>query len=151
MGDHEFLRVSPSKGVIRFSKKGKLSPRFIGSYKILARIGLVTYRLALPPSLEGVYDDFHVSMLKKYVHDPTHISSQEPPELADDMTYEEQPKKILERQIYTLCNRSISYMKVQWSNYSEQEASWEVESELQAKYSHLFNLDGKSISRTNFL
>ena len=63
VGNNAFLRFSPWKGVIRFGKKGKLSPRYIGHYEILERIGPVAYRLALPPELSGIHDVFHVSML----------------------------------------------------------------------------------------
>ncbi|WP_222429774.1 hypothetical protein, partial [Cobetia crustatorum] len=73
VGDHVFLRVSPMKGVLRFGKKGKLTPRFIGPFQILDRVGAMAYRLALPTPLAGVHDIFHVFILKKYVPDPSHI------------------------------------------------------------------------------
>ena len=73
VGDHVFLRVSPTKGVKRFGLRGKLAPRYIGPFEILERIGAIAYRLALPPSLSGVHDVFHVSMLRRYVPDPTHV------------------------------------------------------------------------------
>ena len=75
VGDHVFLRVSPLRGVRRFGKKGKLSPRFIGPFEILERVGQVAYRLALPPSLSGVHDVFHISMLRKYISYLTHVLS----------------------------------------------------------------------------
>ena len=70
--DHVFLKVMPKKGVIMFDKRGKLSPRFIGPFEILERIGTVAYRLALPPSMSGVHKVFHVSMLRKYTPDPAY-------------------------------------------------------------------------------
>ena len=73
VGDHVFLKVMPKRGVVRFSKRGKLSPRFIGPFEILKMIGTVAYRLALPPSMSGVHEVFHVSMLQKYTPDPAHI------------------------------------------------------------------------------
>ena len=73
VGDHVFLKVSPMKGVRRFGIKGKLSPHFVGPFKILERIGVVAYRLALPPSLDKVHDVFHISMLRKCVSDPDQI------------------------------------------------------------------------------
>ena len=73
VGDHVFLKVMPKRGVVRFGKQGKLSPRFIRHFEILERIGTVAYQLALPPSMTGVYEVFHVSMLRKYTPDPTHI------------------------------------------------------------------------------
>ena len=72
VGDHVFLKVMPKRGVVRFGKQGKLSPRFIEPFKILKRVGIVVYRLALPPSMAGVHEVFHVSMIQKYTPDPTH-------------------------------------------------------------------------------
>ena len=77
VGDYVFLRVSPMRGVKRFGTKGKLSPRFIGPFQILDRVGAVAYQIALPPSLSGVHNVFYVSMLCKYVSDPTHVLSYE--------------------------------------------------------------------------
>ena len=73
VGDHVFLKVMPKRGVIRFKKRGKLSPRYIGPFEVLERVGVVAYRLALPSSLSSVHEVFHVSMLRKYTPDPTHI------------------------------------------------------------------------------
>ena len=73
IGDHVFLKVMPKRGVVRFSKRGKLSPRFIGPFEILERIGTVAYRLALLPSMSCVHEVFHVSMLQKYTSDPAHV------------------------------------------------------------------------------
>ena len=73
VGDHVFLKVMPKKGVIKFGKRGKLSPRYIGPLEVLKRVGIVSNRLALPPSLSSVHDVFHVFMLRKYTPDPTHI------------------------------------------------------------------------------
>ncbi|XP_043705385.1 uncharacterized protein LOC122655239 [Telopea speciosissima] len=112
MGENVFLRVSPTKGIMRFSKKGKLNPRYIGHYEILKRIGAVAYRLALPPSLEGVHNVFHISKLKKYVPNPTHILTVEPVQLETDMSYEEQPEEILWRKEHKLHNRTVAYVKV---------------------------------------
>ena len=68
-----FLKVSPTRGVVRFGKRGKLSPRFIGPFEIVQRVGKCAYHLALPPSLSGAHDEFHVSMLRKYIIDLSHI------------------------------------------------------------------------------
>ena len=73
VGDHVFLKVMPKRGVVRFGKRGKLSPRFIGPFKILERVGAVAYRLDLSPSMSGVHEIFHVSMLRKYTPDPAHV------------------------------------------------------------------------------
>ena len=71
--DHVFLKVIPKRGVVRFGKRGKLSPRFIGHFEILERVGTVAYWLALPPSVSGVHEVFHVSMLRKYTPDPARV------------------------------------------------------------------------------
>jgi hypothetical protein len=97
VGDHVFLRVSLTKGVKRFGIKGKLSPRFIGPFEVLNRVGEVAYRLALPPMLAGVHNVFHVSMLRKYVPDRNHVVAYEPLQLREDLTYEEQPIRIVDK------------------------------------------------------
>ena len=73
MGEHVFLKVMPKRGVVRFGKQGKRSPRFIGPFEILERVGTVAYRLALRLSMSGVHEVFHVSMLRKYTLDPAHV------------------------------------------------------------------------------
>ena len=73
MGDHAFLKVMPKRGVDRFGKRGKLSPRFIGPFEVLKRVGMVAYRLVLLPNLLDLHAVFHVSMLRKYTQDPTHV------------------------------------------------------------------------------
>ena len=73
VGDHVFLKVIPKKGVVRFVKRAKLLPRFVGPFEILKKVGTVVYRLALPPSMSGVHEVFHVSMLRKYTPDPAHV------------------------------------------------------------------------------
>ena len=73
VGDHVFLKVMPKRGVVRFGNRGKLSSRYIGPFEVLEKVGTVAYWLALPPSLSSVHEVFHVSMLKKYTLDPTHM------------------------------------------------------------------------------
>ena len=97
VGDWVFLRLSPWKGVVRFGKRGKLSPRFIGPYQIVERVGPIAYRLDLPSDLAKVHDVFHVSMLRKYIADPSHVLSEQPITLRDDLAYEEKPVQILHR------------------------------------------------------
>ena len=84
-----FLKVSPMKGVMRFGKKGKLALRYIGPFEIRSRVGEVAYRLVLPPELSRIHPVFHVSMLRKYVADPSHVLQPQAVELSEDLTYEE--------------------------------------------------------------
>ncbi|KAL5540705.1 hypothetical protein UlMin_045820 [Ulmus minor] len=137
-GDHVFLKVAPMKGVMRFGKKGKLSLRFIGPYEILERIGKTAYQLALPLSLSAVHNVFHVSMLKKYVHDPSHVLQQEPVEIDEKLSYEERPFEILDRKSKELRNKTIHLVKVLWRNHTVEEATWEREDEMRKKYPNLF-------------
>ena len=111
------------KGVMRFGKKGKLSPRFVGSFEVLERVGEVAYRIVLPPALLGIYNVFHESMLRKYILEPSHVLSYEPLQIRDDLSYEEVSVKILDRKEQVLRNRTISWVKVLWKNLSLKEAS----------------------------
>ena len=95
--DKVFLWVAPMKGVMRFGKKGKLSPRFIGPFEVLERVDEVAYRIALPPALSGINNVFHESMLRKYIPDPSHVLSYEPLQIRDDLSYEEVLVEILDR------------------------------------------------------
>ncbi|TYK04827.1 pol protein [Cucumis melo var. makuwa] len=112
VGDMVFLKVAPMKGVLRFEKKGKLSPRFVRPFEILERIGPVAYRLALPLSFSTVHDVFHVSMLRRHVADPTHVVNFEPLQISENLSYEEQSVEILAREVKKLRNREISLVKV---------------------------------------
>ncbi|KAL5567956.1 hypothetical protein UlMin_024531 [Ulmus minor] len=123
VGDSVFLKVAPMKGVMRFKKKGKLSPRYIGPFEILERIGKVAYRLALPPELSSIHNIFHVSMLRKYVSDPSHVLENELIEVHEDLTYEEQSVQILDRKDKTLRNKVIPLVKVLWRNHKVEEAT----------------------------
>ena len=98
IGEKVFLKASPWKKVMRFGKKGNLSPRFIGPYEMIEKVGLVAYRLALPPQLEKIHNVFHVLMLRRYMSDPSHVVSSEMIELRPDLTYEEEPVEILARE-----------------------------------------------------
>nr|CAD1834669.1 unnamed protein product [Ananas comosus var. bracteatus] len=125
------------RGVKRFGVREKLSPRYIGLYEVLER-GAVAYRFALPPQLADVHSVFHVSNLHKYIHNPEHAMLYEPPELQEDLSYEEFPVSIIAREVRKLRNREISYVKVRWSNHDDCEATWELESEMKTHHPHLF-------------
>jgi len=137
-GDKVFLKVAPMKVVARFGKKGKLSPCYIRPFEILERVGPVAYRLALPLSLDVVHNVFHVSMLRKYILDPSHVITYEPLQIQENLTYEEIPVKLLDRKVQELCTKSIPLVKFLWRNHEIEEASWELEEEIRKKYPSLF-------------
>ncbi|KAI5316171.1 hypothetical protein L3X38_045347 [Prunus dulcis] len=138
VGDWVFLKLSPWKGVVRFGKRGKLSPRYIGPYEVIERVGPVAYRLALPPDLSWLHDVFHVSMLRKYIPDPSHVLEEQPIELQEDLTYVEQPVQILDRKIHVLRSREIPLVKVLWRSQTVEEATWEPEDQMREQYPYLF-------------
>ncbi|XP_074292515.1 uncharacterized protein LOC141619398 [Silene latifolia] len=139
VGDKVLLRVLSMKGVMRFGKRGKLSQKYVGPYDILDRVEEVAYRLALPPSLARVHNVFHVSQLRKYVSDPSHVLEIENIELDDQLTYEELPKEILDTKVRKTRNSEVSLVKVLWSNHDVEEATWETEASMRERYSHLFH------------
>ena len=112
VGDKVFLKVSSWRKILRFGKKGKLSPRFIGSYEILERISPVAYRLALPPELAKLHNVFHVSMLRRYCSDGSHILPVQDIQVQADFSYEEKPKAILAREVKQLRNKQVPLVKV---------------------------------------
>ncbi|CAH9089000.1 unnamed protein product [Cuscuta europaea] len=138
-GEKVLLRVSPTKGVMRFGKKGKLSPRFIGPYDILERVGRVAYRLALPTELAKVHNIFHISQLKKYVRDESHILSPEVVELDESLTYEERPIQILDTKTRETRRKAVKMVKVLWSNHLAKNATWETEEDMRKRYPELFD------------
>ena len=123
--DMAFLKVAQMKGVMRFGKKGKLSPKFVGPFEILKRIGKVAYELALPSTLARVQNVFHISMLRKYIPDPSHVMNYEQLKIKDNLTYEEVPIQILDRKDHVLRTKTIPLVKVLWKNHTVEEASWE--------------------------
>jgi hypothetical protein len=122
-----YLRVSPMKSMKRFGVKGKLAPRYIEPFPILEKYGIVAYKLDLPPSLAGVHDIFHVSQLNKCLKAPMDIVLPKVTPLKADLLYPEHPIKVLgQKDRVTRC-KTIKFFKIQWSNHSEEEATWESE------------------------
>ena len=148
--DHVFLKVMPKRGVVRFDKRGKLSPRFIGPLEILERIGTVTYRLALPPSMTGVHKVFHVSMLRKYTLDPAHVVDWGQIEVDTDETFKEGPVCIVDNRDQVLRRKTVRLVRVLWQQYGVEESTWEPENTMRATYPFFFRDEGTWFSRLRF-
>jgi hypothetical protein len=127
IGDQVYLKVSPMKGMKRFEMKGKLAPRYIGPFPILEKCGNVAYKLELPPSLAGVNDIFHISQLKKCSKAPMDVVLPEVTPLEADLMYPEHPVKILDQKDRVTRRKTTKFFKIQWSNLTEEEATWESE------------------------
>ena len=145
--DHVFLKVMPKRGVVRFCKRGKLSPRFIRPFEILERVGVVAYRLALQPSMSGVHEVFHVSMLRKYTPDPAHVVDWKQIEVDTDGTFEEGPVYILDSRDQVLRRKIVRLVRVLWQHYGVEESKWEREDTMRATYPFLFRDEGMWFSR----
>lgn len=116
----------------------KIAPPNGAPFEILERIRVLAYRLALPPKLRSVHDVFHVLMLRENVHDPSHVIEYELLEVFENLTYEEKLVKIPDRKDQVLQNTAIPLVKVLWRNHAVEEATWEQEEEIKAKYPHLY-------------
>jgi hypothetical protein len=134
VGNHVYLRVSPMKGVKRFGVKGKLAPRYIRPFPILKKCGTVAYKLDLPPSLTGVHDIFHVSQLKKCLKAHVDVVLPEVALLEADLSYHEHPTKILDQKDRVTRRKMVKFFKIQWSNHSEEEATWESKDFLYSRH-----------------
>ena len=125
VNDMVFPKVAPCNGVIRFQKREKLYPRYIDPFRILERIGPVAYRYELPLELSRIHNIFHVSMLKKYVPDPSHILEVPPIELEEDLSFGVQPVAIIEQEMKQLRSEVIPMVKVLWRSDKIEEMTWE--------------------------
>ena len=101
---------------------------------------MVAHRLALPPDMSQVHPVFHVSMLRKYISDPSHVLQPQSVEVNDDLTYEEEPMAIVDYQVRQLRSKTIPMVKVLWRSNDVEEHTWETEAEMRAKYPYLFSL-----------
>nr|GEV57409.1 putative nucleotidyltransferase, ribonuclease H [Tanacetum cinerariifolium] len=135
-GDHVFLKVSPARGVRRFGIKGNLSPRFIGPFEILDRVGEISYRLALPPQLSHVHDVFHVFLLRGYKYHPLHVITYPLDQIRTDLSYVEEPEAIIDQQDRIMRKKTIPFVKILWRNHLEREATWETEESIRTSYPH---------------
>ena len=138
VGNCVFLKISPMRGVMRFGKKGNLSPQFIGPFKITQRVRKLAYRVALLPYLVGTHDVFQVSMLRKYIVDHDAIMEYKPLEIQEGLIYLEEPVKIVDKKEQVLCTKTIPIVKVLLGNHGVEEASWEAEQDMRSRNPHLF-------------
>ena len=120
-----FLRVNPVTSVGRALKCRKLTPRFVGPFEIVEKIGGVAYRIALPPSLSNLHDVFHVSQLRKYVYDESHVIQVDELEVRDNLTVETWPVRIEDREVKRLRGKEIVLVKVIWVGPAGESATWE--------------------------
>ena len=132
----------PKRGVVRFDKRGKLSSRFIRPFEILEMVRTIAYRLALPPSMSGVHEVFHVSMLWRYTPDPAHVVDWEEITVDTDETFEEEPVRIMDSRDQVLRHKTVRLVKVLWKQRGVKEATWEREDTMLATYPFFFGDEG---------
>ncbi|GKE28051.1 hypothetical protein Tco_1443435 [Tanacetum coccineum] len=138
VGDYVLLKVSPWK-VVRFGKKGKLAPRFVGPFEIIEKVGPMAYRLDLPEELNGVRDTFHVSNLKKCLVNPTLKKPLDKIQVDAKLNFMEELVEILETEFKKLKRSRIAIIKVRWNSKRGPEFTWEREDQMKLKYPHLFS------------
>ena len=139
VGDKVMLKISPWKGVVRFGKRGKLSPRYVGPYKIIKRVGEVAYKLELPGELQGIHNTFHVSNLRRCLADESAEVTLNDVKVDKTLSYIEEPEAVVDRKVRKLRNKEIALVKVQRRHHRGPEATWEPEKEMRLKYPRLFS------------
>jgi len=137
IGEHMYVKVKPKRSSLRLGKCPKLAPWYCGPFEILARIGPVAYQLALPTSIR-VHNVFHVSILKKYIHDATHVLDWDVIQVEPEGEFQVEPVCILDKRELMLRSRIIGKVKVQWKHLSPEEATWEMEGYMRKAYPFLF-------------
>ena len=138
VGDRVLLKVSPWKGVVRFGKRSKLNPRYVGPFEITERIGKVAYRLNLPAELGAVHNVFHVSNLKKCLSDETLIIPLKELTIDEQLHFVEEPVEITDRDVKVLKHKRIPLVRVRWNSKRGPEYTWEREDQMTEKYPQLF-------------
>ncbi|XP_024986580.1 uncharacterized protein LOC112521824 [Cynara cardunculus var. scolymus] len=136
--DRIMLKVSPWKGIILFGKRGKLSPRFLGPFKVLARVGLQAYKLELPPEMAGIHNTFHVCYLRKCLAEEESVIPLSEIRVDENKQSVEEPEAILERNTKVLRHKVVGLVKVQWKHHRGANMTWEAEEDLRRRYPHLF-------------
>ncbi|KAI3664853.1 hypothetical protein L6452_43462 [Arctium lappa] len=141
VGDWVMLKVSPWKGIIRFGKRGKLSPRFLGPFVILEKIGLQSYRLDLPSEMDGIHPTFHVCYLWKCLAEEESVIPLSEIRVDNGNRCVEEPESILESKVKKLRHKYVVMVKVQWKHHRGANITWESEDDMKKRYPHLFNLE----------
>ena len=132
------MRVTPTTGVGRALKSRKLTPKFIGPFQILEHIGTVAYRIALPSNLSNLHSVFHVSQLRKYIPDPSHVIESDQIQIRENLTYDVLPLRISDRRTKQLRGKDVHLVKVVWSSHNGDDVTWELESKMRDSYPYLF-------------
>ncbi|GJU25928.1 putative reverse transcriptase domain-containing protein [Tanacetum coccineum] len=146
VGDRVMLKVSPWKGIVRFGKRRKLKPRYVGPFKVLEKVGFVAYKLNLPQELSSVHHTFHVSNLKKfYYYEPLAVLLEEI-HIDDKLHFVEEPVEVMDREVKRLKQSRIPIVKVRWNSMRGPEFTWEREDQFLKKYPHLFTKTAPSSS-----
>ncbi|GKA86933.1 putative reverse transcriptase domain-containing protein [Tanacetum coccineum] len=146
VGDKVMLKVSPWKGVVRFGKRGKLNPRYVGPFKVLKKVGAVAYKLELPQELSRVHNTFHVSNLKKCYSDDPLVVPLEGLQVDDKLHFVEEPVEVMDREVKQLRRSRVPIFKVRWNSRRGPEFTWEREDQFRKKYPHLFTKTAPSSS-----
>nr|GFC25108.1 putative reverse transcriptase domain-containing protein [Tanacetum cinerariifolium] len=144
--DKVMLKVSPWKGFVRFGKRGKLNPRYVGPFKMLEEIGKVAYKLELPEELSRVHNTFHMSNLKKYHADEPLAVPLDGLHFNDKLHFVEEPVEIVDREVKRLKRSRIPLVKVRWNSKRGPEFTWEREDQFRKKYPHLLAKTASSSS-----
>ncbi|GKC21912.1 hypothetical protein Tco_1024062 [Tanacetum coccineum] len=146
VGDRVMLKVSPWKGVVRFGKRGKLNPRYVGPFKVLEKVRAVVYKLKLPQELSRVHNTFHVSNFKKcYADEPLSVPL-DGLHIDDKLHFVEEPVEIMDREVKQLKRSCILIVKVRWNFRRGPEFTWERKDQFRKKYPHLFTETAPSSS-----
>ena len=140
VGDFVLLKVSPWKGVIRFRKRGKLGPRYIGPFRVIARVGKIAYCLELLAELGQIHDTFHVSQLRKCVADKSAVVPLEDIQVDWSLNYAERPAAVRDRRTKVLRNKEVPLVQVQWQHWKGSELTWESETEMREQYLEFFSV-----------
>nr|GFC43530.1 putative reverse transcriptase domain-containing protein [Tanacetum cinerariifolium] len=139
VGDYVLLKVSPWKGVVRFRKKWKLAPRFVGPFEIVEKVGPVAYRLDFPEKLNGVHDTFHVLNLKKCLVGPTLQVPLNEIRVEAKLNFVEEHVKIIKKEFKKLKRSRITIVKVRWNSKRDPKFTWERKDQMKLKYPYLFS------------